>query len=141
LGLSTYPDRCELQIEHRLLPDETAESVIAYWQGVIDDLTKTVPHFSATVTSDFFRPGYEIDQSAPITQTLDATYRTVMGKEPGYMGLYWWMDSAILGRAGIPTIILGPGGEGLHAAVEYVILEDVMSCAAVIAEAASKWTG
>jgi acetylornithine deacetylase len=141
LGLSTYPDHCKLQIEHRLLPDETAEIVMGYWQGVIDNLTKTVPHFSATMTQDFFRPGYEIERGASITQTLDTAYRAVLGKEPEYMGMYAWLDSAILGRAGIPTIILGPGGEGAHAAVEYVVLEDVTRCAAVIAEAASKWVG
>jgi acetylornithine deacetylase len=141
LGVSTYPDQCKLQIEHRLLPDETAETVMNYWRGVIDELTKTVPHFSATLTSDFFRPGYEIERSAPITQMLDAAYQTALGKAPEYMGMFAWLDSAILGRAGIPTIILGPSGEGAHAAVEYVVLEDVMSCAAVIAEAASKWTG
>ncbi|MFN8375067.1 MAG: ArgE/DapE family deacylase [Anaerolineae bacterium] len=141
LGLSTYPDQCKLQIEHRLLPDETPDSVIAFWQAAIDDLTKTVPGFAATVTTDFYRPGYEIERGAPITQTLDAAYRGVVGTAPHYMGMFAWLDSAILGRAGIPTIILGPGGAGAHAAVEYVILDDVQRCAAVIAEAAAKWTG
>jgi acetylornithine deacetylase/succinyl-diaminopimelate desuccinylase-like protein len=57
------------------------------------------------------------------------------------MGQYAWLDSAILGRAGIPTVILGPGGDGAHAAVEYVNLADVHLCAAVIAEATARWAG
>lgn len=140
LGLSTYPDSCRLQIEHRLLPDETPESVITYWEQAIADLKKTTPTFAATVRRDFYRPGYEIARSAPITQALNEAYRAVTGQEPDYTGLYAWLDSAILGHANIPTIIMGPGGAGAHAAVEYVVLDDVMRCAAVIAEAASKWT-
>jgi len=54
--------------------------------------------------------------------------------------MYAWLDSAILADAGIPTVILGPGGEGMHAAVEYVELEDVYRCAAVLAETTALWT-
>jgi acetylornithine deacetylase len=141
LGLSTYPDQAKLQIEHRLLPDDTPESVIAYWQNAINTLAGDVSKFSATVTQDFYRPGYEVDKGAPIVQALDAAYRSVVCSEPPYWGMFAWLDSAILGRAGIPTVIIGPGGEGAHAAVEYVILDDVMRVAAVIAEATEKWTG
>ena len=31
-------------------------------------------------------------------------------------------DSAVFAAAGIPTVIFGPGGEGAHAAVEWVDL-------------------
>ena len=141
LGISTYPDQCKLQIEHRMLPDDTPDSVVNYWEKAIERLSGEVPNFSAAVKQDFYRPGYEIDKSAAIVQTVDAASRSVMGSEPTYMGMFGWLDSAILGRAGIPTVILGPGGAGMHGAVEYVILDDVMSVAAVIAEAAATWTG
>jgi acetylornithine deacetylase len=139
LGLSTYPDQCILQIEHRMLPDDTPESVIAYWQTAIDRLSHEVPNFSASVGQDFYRPGYEIDKSAPIVQTIESAFRG-KGSKPSYMGMFGWLDSAILGQAGIPTVILGPGGAGMHGAVEYVILEDVLRVAAFIAEAAAVWT-
>jgi acetylornithine deacetylase len=53
--------------------------------------------------------------------------------------MFAWLDSAILGRAGIPTAIYGPSGEGAHAAIEYVELESVYRCAAVLAEACARW--
>jgi acetylornithine deacetylase len=140
LGISTYPDQCTLQIEHRLLPDDTPESAISYWENAIEKLAGEVENFSATVKQDFYRPGYEIDKDAPIVEELDATFRRVVGSKPSYSGQFAWLDSAILGRSGIPTVIIGPGGAGMHGAVEYVILEDVMRLAAVIAEAASMWT-
>lgn len=141
LGISTYPDQCVLQIEHRLLPSDTPESVITFWQKAIDKLAAEIPDFSATVTQDFYRPSYEVDKSAPIVQALHTAFRDVSGNEPDYMGMFAWLDSAILGRAGIPTAIIGPGGEGMHAAVEYVNLDDVMRVAAVLAEATADWAG
>ena len=42
-------------------------------------------------------------------------------------------------RAGIPTAIYGPSGEGAHAAVEYVELARVFRCAEVLAHAVTRW--
>ena len=38
----------------------------------------------------------------------------------------FWTDAAILGAAGIPSVLFGPGGAGLHSIEEYVILDDVL---------------
>lgn len=141
LGLSTYPDQCSLQVEHRYLPDLHAAEIVQLWQDEIDDLTKTIPGFKATVQLDFERPGYEIEREAPIVQTMHRAFGEVMQAEPAYMGMFAWLDSAILGRAGIPTVILGPGGAGMHSAVEYVHLQDVVDCAAIIAQATAEWVG
>jgi acetylornithine deacetylase/succinyl-diaminopimelate desuccinylase-like protein len=42
------------------------------------------------------------------------------GYDPQILGWNGWMDSAFLAAAGIPTVILGPDGEGAHADVEWV---------------------
>jgi acetylornithine deacetylase len=47
----------------------------------------------------------------------------VSGQEPAVVGWGGWMDSAILAAAGIPTVILGPHGDGAHADVEWVDLQ------------------
>ena len=47
----------------------------------------------------------------------------VRGQDPKIVGAGGWMDSAFLAAAGIPTVILGPDGEGAHADVEWVDLE------------------
>lgn len=141
LGLSTYPDRCRLEIEHRLLPDEPVEDVLRLWEDVIARLNAADPDFNASVEVDFTRPGYEISRNAPIVQSLKDAYVEVTSSEPTFMGMFAWLDSAILGRAGIPTVIYGPSGEGMHAAVEYVDLESVFRCAEVIAEATVRWMG
>jgi acetylornithine deacetylase len=137
--LSTYPDRCRLEVEHRLLPDQSVEDVLALWEAAIVRLNGADPDFAGSVEVDFTRPGYELDRAAPIVRTLEAAYRGVTNEAPVFSGMSAWLDSAILGRADIPTVIYGPRGDGFHAAVEYVELSSVFRCAEVIARAVSAW--
>ena len=44
----------------------------------------------------------------------------------------FWTDAAILARAGIPSVLFGPSGQGLHSHQEYVELETVLACRDVL---------
>jgi len=46
-----------------------------------------------------------------------------------------------LTAAGIPTVVFGPSGNGLHSAVEYVEFDSVVKTASVLVEAARKFCG
>ncbi len=141
LELSTYPDRCRLQIEHRMLPDETGDQLLTLWEERLRNLQAEDPQFSATVEIGLARPGHEVGREVPIVQTVHRACAQALGEEAAYFGMPGWLDSAILSAAGIPTITFGPGGDGAHAAVEYVQIESVHRCAAVLAEATALWMG
>src|SRR4029078_5005315 len=38
----------------------------------------------------------------------------------GSVAMTFWTDAAVLGAAGIPSVLFGPAGAGLHSAEEYV---------------------
>ncbi|MBL8131374.1 MAG: M20/M25/M40 family metallo-hydrolase [Anaerolineae bacterium] len=139
LGLSTYPDACTLQVEHRLLPDDSPDALLALWQAEIDRHHAADPAFEASVALDLTRPGYGIAPDAPIVETLGGAIRSMTGAAPEFWGMPAWLDSAIIGRAGTPTAIYGPRGAGMHGAEEYVEVESVIRCARVIAAAAAGW--
>lgn len=141
LGWSTYPDRCRLQLEHRTHPNQTAEAVLHDWQQAIDALRAADPDFSVNIKQVFQRSGYEIAREAPVVRALHAAFVHALGREPIYAGTSGWLDSALLGAAGVPTVIFGPGGQGAHAAVEYVELDSVTACARVLAALATAWLG
>jgi acetylornithine deacetylase len=44
-----------------------------------------------------------------------------------------------LGEAGIPSVLFGPGGAGLHSTEEYVHVADVITCRDVLADLAGAW--
>lgn len=121
--LSTYPDTCRLQIERRTIPGETVEDVEAELQEILQKLAAADPQFSADLKITLVRDPYEIDPNATIVTTvLDAVEREY-GARPDLDGGFGWMDSALLGAAGVPTVIFGPGGDDAHAPTEWGDLE------------------
>jgi acetylornithine deacetylase len=46
----------------------------------------------------------------------------------------FWTDASILGAAGIPTALFGPGGAGLHSLREHVNVTDLYVCRDVLVE-------
>jgi len=116
--LSSYPERCRLQLERRTLPGETVEMVEAELSELLDGID------DAELTTTLVREPFEVDQGAAIVRAaVDA-----LGQETPTIGVAYWADSAIFSAAGIPTVIFGPGGEGAHAAVEWVDLAQLDRC-------------
>jgi len=54
--------------------------------------------------------------------------REALGGDVPVIGVPFWADSAIFSAVGIPTVIFGPGGEGAHADVEWVDLNQLDRC-------------
>ena len=73
----------------------------------------------------FSRPAYECRPDHELPQTLAAAL-TRAGQHAGIIGASFWTDAAVLGHAGIPSILFGPGGAGLHSTEEYVNIADVV---------------
>jgi acetylornithine deacetylase len=133
--LSSYPERCVLSVERRTLPGETPEQVQAELQEILDQLAASDPTFQASVKTTLVRAAFEVGQQEPVVQAVRSAATAALGREPGVMGQAWWMDSAILAGAGIPTVIFGPDGAGAHAAEEWVSLESVERCVEVLVQA------
>jgi len=55
------------------------------------------------------------------------------------VGASFWADSGVLGEAGIPSVLFGPGGAGLHSTEEFVIVEEVRRCRDVLVETAGRF--
>jgi acetylornithine deacetylase len=139
--LSTYPARCELQIERRTLPGETPESIAAEIDAILAALRAADPAFRAQAELTFFRPPMETDLETPIVAALAAAAESALGARPPVIGATFWMDSALLSAAGIPTVVFGPRGAGLHSDVEWVELDSVQTCADVMIATARAFCG
>jgi acetylornithine deacetylase len=126
--LSSYPDRCLLQLERRTVPGEDAATALAELQRIIDRLAEDDASFQASVRATFERKPLTADAGAALVVALRRAVRQVTGEEPAVVGHSGWMDAALIAEAGIPTVVFGPTGAGLHAAVEWVDLESVQRC-------------
>jgi acetylornithine deacetylase len=130
--LSSYPESCILEVERRTIPGETPEQVEAEIEAVLDGIRQNDPTFVASLKTTFARDSFEVAEDSAIVQALSNQIEALLGSAPEVSGGSGWMDSALLAAAGIPTVIFGPGGDGAHAVVEWVDLEQVQLCSDVL---------
>jgi acetylornithine deacetylase len=138
-GLSTYAARSVLQVERRTIPGESSAQALSEIQSILDPLASQDETFRASARTFFSRDPFEVARDAAVVRTLAAAVQSVTGQGPRYVGDTPWMDSALLAGAGIETVVFGPGGAGAHADVEWVDIESMERCAAVLAATAAAW--
>lgn len=135
---SMYPAHCRLFVERRTLPGEDGARALHEIEQMLAVLRKNDAEFKADVRLVVDRPGYELDERAELPQQLVVAGRA-RGLEAKITGMTYWTDAAILGAAGIPTVIFGPRGAGLHSPDEYVELASVDECAYTLAALARQF--
>ena len=116
--LSTYPDHCTLQVERRTVEGEPAGVSLTEAEGILEELRAEDAKFRASARLLFTRSPYVTPRDHPLPR--------ILGREAAAMS--FWTDAAILGAAGIPTVVFGPGGAGLHGIDEYVRIDEVLAC-------------
>ena len=122
------PDQCAIEIDQRLLPGESAVAALARCQQVIDELARQTPGFAAFIED----PPLLVDEAldtppeASTVQIARQVLRTLgLNDEP--CGVPFGSDASKLSRAGIPTIVFGPGSiDQAHAANEFVPIDEVV---------------
>jgi len=125
--LSTYPDKCVLQMERRNIVGEPAGIALREVEEILAGLKRQDGDFEGAAKHLFDRAAYETPVESELPLLLETAVRST-GHETCREGMTYWTDAAILGNAGIPSVIFGPGGEGYHGLVEYVIAEEVLAC-------------
>jgi acetylornithine deacetylase len=138
--LSSYPDWASLQMERRTLPSEPESIAVREVEGILEALAREDATFRGRATAMFSRPAYEVPPDHELPRALAAAV-TRAGSQPRITGASFWTDAAVLGHAGIPSILYGPGGAGLHSTEEYVNVADVVTCRNALMELARGFLG
>jgi len=131
--LSTYPDRCLLQMERRSITGEDAGAALAEVEVILESLRREDHEFRSSARLLFDRRPYETPSGHFLLRDLQAALGSV-GREAVFGGVSFWTDASVLGHAGIPSVVFGPGGAGLHSAEEYVKLDEVIACRDALAD-------
>jgi len=134
--MATLPDRVLLSVERRTIPGETQATVEAEIEAVLGACRAADPALRATARVTLARDPFEIDATHAFVGVVRDAAARVLGAPPAVHGLSFWADSAFTAAAGIPTVLLGPTGEGAHADDEWVSAESLFTCAEVMTAAA-----
>ena len=139
VGMSTYPEQCDLAIERRTLPGESTEKALLEITDACARVKAKHPTFDATVTLTTAQLPSEVLPEAPIVRRL----RGALERENMPVrieGFSAWTDAALLNEAGIPAICFGPGDISLaHAAEEFVPVEEIDLATRALTRVVREW--
>ncbi len=130
IGMSTYPDKCTVQIERRTIPGESPEIVRQEIESACERAGQRRPNFRADVAVTFAQEPSDVSVDAPIVRALSGALQE-SNEDVRVQGMTAWTDAAIC---------FGPGDIGLaHAAEEYVIVEEIERATRVLERLALQW--
>jgi acetylornithine deacetylase len=139
LGLSTYPDRCVLQVERRTIPGETADDALREIHDACERVRARRPELLTNVRLIGAQLPSDVSVDAPVVKMLERGLRAA-GLPVAVEGMSAWTDAALLNEAGIAAICFGPGDIGLaHAAEEYVPVSEIRQATEVLTNVAREW--
>ena len=131
---NVLPDHCQLVIDRRMVPGEDEEALKAGFDRMCRKAQDKFPgsrvyvdHYLVTTG-----PAAETKEDHPLVQTAFAAAEAAAGEKQTPFGLTCNTDMNHFSRAGIPTIIIGPGTITVaHKPNEYVELAQLEKTAAV----------
>ncbi|MCX7826778.1 MAG: M20 family metallopeptidase [Verrucomicrobiae bacterium] len=125
------PDQCWIEVDRRLLPGETSESILAELDAVLDPLRRNDPDLTVEHQGAKFDPPLETPAEADIVLAAARVVDRALGRH-AIVGAPYCTDASKLALAGIPTIVLGPGHIAqAHTTEEWVELRQVEQAVAL----------
>lgn len=120
------PEHCEITLDRRMLPGETADGVIAHYEQLLDRVRAENPGLEVEQHPPHLTDeAMETPADADVVQAISAALAE-LGHNPEPCGVPFGCDCTKLSRAGIPSVIFGPGSiDQAHGAVEFVDIAQV----------------
>ena len=115
------PDQARLTLNFRLIPEHKDPEASRKWfEDIIASLSSKDPEFNAEMTSH--RASEPLD--VPLDSRIVTTLREILGTR--IAGAPYYTEAVNYTRAGIPTVICGPGSiDQAHTPDEYISLEQL----------------
>lgn len=136
----TYPAELTLGFEMGTNPGETLQDRLNEIQAMIAEVRETEhPGLSAEVVVQLENEPFTATGHERLLAAYAAATEEVLGKQVETMGLNTWTDAAVTQSAGIPTILCGATGGGMHAIDEWAELPSIAQCVAVLEAAARRF--
>ncbi|MEY2513307.1 MAG: succinyl-diaminopimelate desuccinylase, partial [bacterium] len=124
--------------ERRTLPGETVAAVETELEALLERCRAADPALVAARRTLMAREPFEVAGDEAVVTAVREAAAGVLGAPPRTGGASYWADAAFIAAAGIPTVMFGPGGEGAHADVEWVSIEDTLAVARTLVATARR---
>jgi acetylornithine deacetylase len=132
--VNIIPDRCEIQVDRRMIPGEEAHRLTELLRERLDALASEDSRFAYELEEYEHYPAFEQDLDHPFA----IRFRKVLQQWQGEAKIDvapWCANAGFFKQAGIPCLVFGPGSiRQAHTAEEYVELSQVEKASEILAE-------
>jgi succinyl-diaminopimelate desuccinylase len=131
--INIVPDRCEIEVDRRMLPGEKKGEVIEKMKETLDSLRSRDPFFQYRMEEIDFAEPSEVNPEEVIVKIAVDAIQEVMGKKPSLRAFSGFTDSRYyINQCHIPTLIFGPGEvDQSHTTDESVEVEALVQAARI----------
>lgn len=145
--LSTVPETLVAEGRFGVFPGEQIADARAALSGCLEKITAADPWLrDHPPTLEWIEGQFEPGQTSfaePIVKALSNSHAEVIGSHPKIQGVPYGSDLRLFTEHGkLPAVLYGPGDVAFaHTVEEHVELEEVFSCAKVLALLVTEWCG
>ena len=131
--INIVPERCEIELDRRMLPSEEKEKILREIKEAFDSLQLQDPLFQYEIEEIDFAEPSEINLDEEIVRISTEAIKEVRGEMPRIKGFSGFTDSRFyIKEFRIPTLILGPGGtDQSHTTNESVEVDALVQAAQI----------
>jgi succinyl-diaminopimelate desuccinylase len=131
--INIVPERCEIELDRRMLPGEEKEKILRTIREAFDSLQLQDPLFQYEIEEIAFAEPSEIIPDEEIVKVGVEAIKEVRGEMPRIRGFSGFTDSRFyIKQFRIPTLILGPGGtDQSHTTNESVDVDALVQAAQI----------
>jgi len=131
-------------VERRTVPGESSGAALDEVEELLDAVRAGDATVDATARLVVAREAWRLDADGPAATLADALEAALAHTDsdstvPQRLHAPYWMEAPLWQAAGIPTLVCGPAGGGLHAADEWVDLRQVRRYTVALTAAVERW--
>jgi acetylornithine deacetylase/succinyl-diaminopimelate desuccinylase-like protein len=133
--INIVPDRCEIELDRRILPSEKKEEIVREVKEILDSLRLQDPLFQYQMEEIDFAEPSEVNPEEEIVRMGVEAIHQVTGESRPLRAFSGFTDSRYyINQCRIPTLILGPGNTNqIHTTDESVEVEALVWAAHIYA--------
>ncbi|KAI6912266.1 hypothetical protein D0869_00518 [Hortaea werneckii] len=136
---SSYPAVCSITLERRTIFGETPEMVEQQVRSILERIAREVEGFSFDIKVIASRPPYQSPRDSEFLSLVCDKVGKAIDRTPTVDAVTYWTDCALIAEKGIPALLWGPIGEGLHAKREWADINSIRTVAGTLTSIAASF--
>jgi acetylornithine deacetylase/succinyl-diaminopimelate desuccinylase family protein len=137
---NVVPDRCAIEIDRRILPEEDFDGALAELRGIVDAVRE--PSGTLAVELLTGTPGFSVPEDGAGVRAFREAIAAVTGRAPERLNVVGASDGRYFARDPVEIIVFGPGdGADSHKPDEFVVLDELVEAALIQAGVVARLLG